>query len=425
MTLRPASDRGDVALVGAAKRSVADLAFFGGPPLFGETLHVGRPNLGDRERFFARLSEALDRRVLTNGGPLVREFEERVATLIGVRHAIAVANATIGLQIAAKAANLHGQVIVPSFTFIATAHALDWVGMEPVFSDIENERFTLDPSVIEPLIGPRTTGIVATHVWGLTCDTERLEALAGAHGLRLIYDAAHAFACVRDGRMVGTFGDAEVFSFHATKFVHAFEGGVITTDDDGIAERSRLLRNYGFSGTDWTVSGGTNGKMSEASAAMGLTSLDAIDELVAVNRRNQRLYAEHLTDIDGIGLLPLDDRGACNAQHVVLRVDPDAGRLGRDQLLDLLRAEHVRARRYFFPGCHRLEPYASRESREQVALPVTERVADEVLQLPTGSAVGEAEIAALCEVIRFSLQNAPAILDRLPPGSGRHDDGRP
>jgi dTDP-4-amino-4,6-dideoxygalactose transaminase/aminoglycoside phosphotransferase len=413
-----ATERGRATTLGSVKRSVGELACLGGPALFDEPLHVGRPNIGDRARLFGRLSEALDRRILTNDGPLVGELEERVAELLGVGHVVSVTNATIGLEIAAKAAGIEGQAIVPSFTFIATAHALDWVGIQPIFGDIEPRRLTLDPGAIEPLIGPRTTGIVATHVWGRTCDTEKLADLAASRGLRLLYDAAHALACSRDGRMVGTFGDAEVFSLHATKFVNAFEGGLITTNDDGIAERARLLRNFGFDGPDHTVSRGTNGKMSEASAAMALTSLESLDEFLTVNRRNERLYAQGLAGLDGVSLLEPDDRGVCNSQHVVVRIDPQACPLGRDHLRRVLRAENILARRYFYPGCHRMEPYVSRREGRPLTLPVTERVADEVLLLPTGTAVGSAEIAATCELIGFAIRNASVLIDRLAPLDG-------
>ena len=262
--------------------------------MFAEPLHVGRPNIGDRDALHARIDAALDRRWLTNDGPLSRELEARVERELGVGYAIAVCNATVGLQIAARAAGLTGQVIVPSFTFVATPHAFEWIGLEPVFADIEPARLTLEPDAIGALIIPETSAIVATHLWGRSADVEALAAISEKHGLALLFDAAHAYGCARDGRMVGGFGQAEVFSFHATKFVNAFEGGIITTDDEAFAERCFLHRNFGFNGWDHTDAGGTNGKMHEASAAMALTSLDASADIVAVNHRNLGRYRERL-----------------------------------------------------------------------------------------------------------------------------------
>jgi dTDP-4-amino-4,6-dideoxygalactose transaminase len=265
---------------------------------------------------------------------------------------------------------------------------------------------------VEALIGPRTSAILATHVWGRTCDVEALAEVAERHGLRVLYDAAHAFGCDRAGRPVGTFGDAEVFSFHATKFVNAFEGGAITTDDDGIAERARRLRNFGFAGTGRTVSTGTNGKMHEASAAMGITSLEALDEIVAVNAAHETSYRRDLAGIEGLIVLPPDDQGGCNKQHVVIRIDRDVAPIERDVLASVLWAEGVRARRYFHPGCHRSAPYADRPSTHPLPLPHTERASAETLVLPTGTAVSEEGIEAICDLVRFAFAHASEIEER-------------
>ncbi|HEU4401699.1 MAG TPA: aminotransferase class I/II-fold pyridoxal phosphate-dependent enzyme, partial [Candidatus Polarisedimenticolia bacterium] len=341
------------------KRHLGDLAIFGGEPAFAEPQHVGRPNLGDRARFLERVGRILDTRCLTNNGPFVHAFEERIAALVGVRHCVAVGNATLGLEIAARALGLAGEVIVPAQTFVATAHALHWQRITPVFCDIDRDTLTLDPAAVERALTPRTTGILAVHLWGRACDVEALAAIARRHRLRLLFDAAHAFGCGHRGRMIGGFGDAEVFSFHATKVVNCFEGGAITTDDGDLAASLRLLRNFGFAGLDDVVACGINAKMSEISAAMGLTSLESLDEFIAVNRRNERLYREALAGIDGLRILPGDDREPRNHQYVVLEVDEERAGIGRDQILRVLNAENVLARRYFHPGCHRAEPYRS------------------------------------------------------------------
>ena len=271
-------------------KSLSDLAIFGGEPAFLESLHVGRPNVGSRERLLARINDMLDRRWLSNNGPYVQEFEQRVADLVGVKHCIAMCNATVGLEIAIRAAGLTGEVIVPSFTFVATAHALQWQEITPVFCDIDPETHNLDPRRVEEMITPRTSGIIGVHVWGRPCDVDALAGIARRRNLRVLYDAAHAFGCSHRGRMIGGFGDAEVFSFHATKFFNTFEGGAVVTNDDDLAARMRLMKNFGFFGYDNVIYVGTNGKMTEVAAAMGLTGLESLADFVAVNHRNYKHY---------------------------------------------------------------------------------------------------------------------------------------
>ena len=382
-------------------------------PAFGDALHVGRPNVGDRGALFARIEGMLDRGWLTNDGVLVREFEERVAGLAGVRHCIAMCNATIALEIAIRALGMSGEVIVPSFTFIATAHALQWQQITPVFCDVAPGSHHIDPQRVEELITPRTSGIIGVHTWGDACDTDALERIAGRHGLPLLFDAAHAFGCTHLGRPIGGFGSAEVFSFHATKFVNALEGGAIVTNDGALAEKVRLMRNFGFAGYDNVVYIGTNGKMSEASAAMGLTNLDALEMFLDVNRRNYRAYEEGLHGLPGVKLRPYSLNERRNYQYVVLEVDEGQAGLSRDMLQELLRAENVLARRYFYPGCHRMEPYRSYFPHAHLLLPETESLVQRVLLLPTGTAVGVRDVELVCEILRGAIMNASRTTVRL------------
>jgi dTDP-4-amino-4,6-dideoxygalactose transaminase len=390
----------------ASKRSPADLALLGGTPAFTEPLHVGRPNLGDREAFLARIHDILDRRWFTNNGPDVQEFERRIAAFTGTRHCIAVCNATIGLELVTRALGMDGEVIVPAFTFVATAHALQWQGVTPVFCDVDPETHNLDPVAAEALVTPRTTGIVGVHVWGRPCAVEALGALARRRGLKLVYDAAHAFACSHGGRMIGGFGDAEVFSFHATKFLNCFEGGAITTNDDDLARRVRLMKNFGFSGYDNVVHPGTNGKMTEVCAAMGLSSLERVDEIIEVNRRHQARYRDGLRDVPGVSVLTYDPRERSNLQYVVLEVDESRAGLDRDALVRLLHAENVLARRYFHPGVHEMEPYRSRDPHAGERLPQTTRLCRRVMTLPNGTAVTEADVDTVCALVRFAVEHA-------------------
>lgn len=367
------------------------------------TLIVGRPDVGDAGDFLQRTEEILDSGRLTNDGPNVRLLEQRICETLGVRNAIAVCNGTLGLQVAAKALGLTGEVIMPSFTFVATAHALEWIGLQPVFVDIDQETHNIDPDQIHEAITDRTSAIVGVHLWGNPCEVAAIEAVARNRALLVMYDASHAFGSSLAGRKVGGFGACEVFSLHATKFVHTFEGGVITTNDDALAAKMRLMRNFGFQGYDLVVSCGVNAKMAEIPAAMGLCSLATMQEAADRNRRNYLLYAEHIRGLPGITLLAYDDAIQGNYQYVVIEVDCDLCPSTRDNLVDALHAQNVIARKYFWPGCHRMEPYLSARPQGWRDLPITEDVAERVIVLPTGAAVGEGEIAGICAVLRKAL----------------------
>jgi dTDP-4-amino-4,6-dideoxygalactose transaminase len=396
-----------------AKTQLNDLAVFGGAPAFAEPLHVGRPNVGDAERFIERIRDVFERRWLTNNGRYVQEFEARVAALTGAKHCVAMCNATVALEIAIRALGLHGEVIVPSMTFVATAHALQWQEITPVFCDIDPATHCISPAEVERLITPRTTGIIGVHLWGRPCDTEALEVIAARRNLAVLYDAAHAFGCSHGGRMVGNFGRGEVFSFHSTKICNTFEGGALVTNDDDLAARARLMKNFGFAGYDRVIYIGTNGKMSEASAAMGLTSLEALDSFVRCNQDNYRRYQAGLSGLPGVRLLAFDERERCNYHYVVAEIDESQASLSRDQLVEVLWAENVLARRYFFPGCHNMEPYRSFFPHAKLLLPETERLLGRVLCLPTGTALDGAAVDAVCALVRLALSEPAAVSRRL------------
>jgi dTDP-4-amino-4,6-dideoxygalactose transaminase len=363
---------------------------------------VGRPNIGDRAVLIARIEDLLDRRWLTNNGPYVQEMEARIAALVGVKHCIATCNATVALEVAESGLGMTGSVIVPSFTFIATAHSLMRQGIEPIFCDIDPDTHTLDPDRVEALIRPDTTGIVGVHLWGRGCDVAALEAIARRRGLKLLFDSAHAFGCTHQGRMIGSFGDAEVLSFHATKAINSFEGGAIVTNDEELAARIRLMINFGFADYDEVSFLGANGKMSEPCAAMGLTSIEAMEVIFARNRENHAAYATGLAGLPGVTLIAYDPAERSNHQYVVLEIDEAALGISRDALQQVLIAENVIARRYFYPGCHRAEPYKSLSQFRDLPLPVTDALCQRVLCLPTGTAVSQAVIFDVCGLIRLA-----------------------
>lgn len=356
-------------------------------PLFDRPIRTGRPNIGDRATLHRLLDEILDRRWLTNNGPVVQEFERRIAEYLGVRHCIAVSNGTVAIEVAVKALGLTGEVILPSFTFVASAHALSWVGLRPVFCDIDASTYCIDPSRIPALVTDRTSAIMGVHVYGRPCDTAGLGAVGHAAGVPVIYDAAHAFGCSHDGAMIGSFGACETFSFHATKFFNTFEGGAITTDDDCLAEELRRCRSFGYAdGSRASSSVGTNAKMTEVSAAMGLVNLDSIEQIIQRNRENHTAYREGLDSIAGLSVIPFDLDERNNYQYAVLEVlEPFP--LTAGELMRRLERENVFVQRYFAPPVHRQAPYLAAVGSAGRALPETDGLAERVVALPTGSAV--------------------------------------
>ena len=395
------------------KHDCSNLAIFGGNPAFGDELHVGRPNIGDRKQFLKRVNDILDRRWLTNNGAYVQEFEQRLSEYLGVRHCIAMCNATIALEITIRAIGMIGEVIVPSFTFVATPHSLKWQEINPVFSDIDPKTHNLDPSSVEKMITPRTTGIIGVHLWGRPCAVEELTEIARKHNLKLLFDAAHAFGCSHKGQMIGNFGNAEVFSFHATKFFNTFEGGAIATNDDDLANKIRLMKNFGFSGYDSVIYIGTNGKMNEICAAMGLTGLESLEYFIESNYRNYKAYQQNLNGLPGVKLVEYNEDGKNNFQYIVLEIDESETGMSRDTLMKILHAENVLARRYFYPGCHRMEPYKSISPHAGRLLPETESLSNRVLSLPNGTSISIKDILTICNKIEIAINNSNILCQNL------------
>jgi dTDP-4-amino-4,6-dideoxygalactose transaminase len=389
-----------------SQKGLKDLAIFGGTPVFKDKLYVGRPNIGNRDRFLTRINDIFDRRWLTNNGIYVQEFEQKIADIVGVKHCIATCNATIALEIAIRAADLKGEVIIPSFTFIATAHALQWQEITPVFCDVDPSSHNIDPKQIEQKITPRTTGILGVHLWGRPCNVEALSEIAHTHNLKLMFDASHALGCSHKGQMIGSFGDAEVFSFHATKFLNTFEGGAIVTNSDELAAKIRLMKNFGFTGYDNVVYIGTNGKMNEVSAAMGVTGLESLDDFIEINYQNYKQYQQELATTSGVKVITYNELEKCNYQYLVLEIDEQQFGVDRNKLIEILVAENIIARRYFYPGCHQMEPYRSYFPYNQTLLPETDKLSLKIMSVPTGTAVNSTDISKICHTIRLVAENS-------------------
>lgn len=343
----------------------------------------------------ALAQQLLRRRWLTNNGPLVQELESKIASLHGVKHCVAMSNGTIALEIAIRALGLSGEVIVPSYTFVATAHALFWQGITPVFADIDPATHNLDPSAVQRMITPRTTGIIGVHLWGRPAPVQALQRIADENGLQLMYDSAHAFSCSVDGTSIGGFGRCEVLSFHATKVYNTFEGGAVLTNEDNLAETMRLMRNFGFAGFDNVVHPGTNGKMPEINAAMGLVNLRSLSDFIAKNQRNYEHYTRLLSPNDDIRVVRFDAENKPNYQYVVVEVDPSI----RDRVVSGLNAQNILARKYFWPGAHRMKPYRDLFPHAELLLPATRYIADRVIILPTGMSMNDDDVRCVAEVL--------------------------
>jgi len=351
---------------------------------FNQNLVRFRPNLPDLTDFCDYVEAIYEDGWLTNDGPFVRELESTLQEKTGFTYAIAVANGTLGLSIAARALSIFGDFITPSFTFIATPHALHWSGAIPQFADLLPFTYDMDPEWIEALITPHTTGIVPVNVFGTTCDTTNSCYLSH---LPVLVDAAHSLGCP-----ISKSCDAAVISLHATKIAHSFEGGAILTDSPKIAEDCARMRGFGFSGQDNIVSLGINAKMSEVHAAMGLLTLQNLDDIIKHNQANYTLYANELDMTPGIRILPTGS----NYHYLPIWVERN-----RDDLLQTLKDNGILARRYFYPGCHKAEPYAS--IYPNLILPETENLCDHILILPTGLSVDSGDIARVCDTIwRFT-----------------------
>lgn len=375
-------------------------------PALAEPLPVGQLYFPDWDRYEAAMRDLFERQYYTNQGPLVRQLETRLAQRLQVRHAICVTNATIGLLMACEALQLTGKVIVPSFTFIATAQALSWCGLTPVFCDVDPVTHQITPALVEPLIDDEVSAILAVNLWGDACPAGPLQALADRHGLKLFFDSAHSMGCEVAGVPLGRFGAVEVFSFHATKVFSTGEGGCLTTDDDELAARLRNIRSSYGAGHPVDVVKTSNGRMSEAQAAIGLLNLDTFDDALARNRDLFDAYASHLADVPGLTIYRPRQVSRSNHQYVILEVDEAAFGLSRDALQARLKAQNILARRYFHPGAHRSPPYATELPQYVDALPVTDWLNTRLLQLPSGALVTEAHVATICECVIAARQHA-------------------
>jgi dTDP-4-amino-4,6-dideoxygalactose transaminase len=350
---------------------------------FDAPVHVTRPAMPPLPDYVRQLERIWETAWLTNAGALHEEFEQNLARRLGVEHLSLCCNGTVALLLALQACGIEdGDVITTPFTFPATPHAIHWNRLRPVFSDIEENTFNLDPEQIEGHIGKETRAILPVHVFGNPCDVDAIQGIADRHGLPVIYDAAHALGVKRDGRPIVESGDLSVLSFHATKHFTTAEGGAIVSSSASLRARVESLRDFGIADEETVIGYGINGKMSELHAGLGLCQLDALDSETAARRELTACYRERLASVPGIRFPDDDERVQHNYTYLPVLVDAREYGLHRDRLLARLRDFNVYCRKYFHPLCNRIPPYASLPSADPEKLPVSERVADRVLCLP-------------------------------------------
>jgi dTDP-4-amino-4,6-dideoxygalactose transaminase len=344
-------------------------------------IYVTRPELPSLDDFIPYLQSIWDSKVLTNSGPFHEQFEQRLCEYLGVNHIALFANGTIGLVTALQALRVTGEVITTPYSFVATAHSLLWNGIKPVFVDIDPVTLNLDPTKIEAAITPQTTAIMPVHCYGHPCDVDRIQAIADTYGIKVIYDAAHAFGVHCQGGSALAHGDLSVLSFHATKVFTTFEGGAIVCPNEQIRQRINYLKNFGFANEVTVVAPGINGKMSEFNAALGLLQLKGIDKALAKRKAIDERYRAALANLAGISCVQPSGETISNYAYFPIMVQPNYP-LSRDALYQKFRDQNVFVRRYFYPLISDFPMYRGLPSAAHGNLPNARRISQQILCLP-------------------------------------------
>ncbi|GAB4057517.1 DegT/DnrJ/EryC1/StrS family aminotransferase [Uliginosibacterium sediminicola] len=366
-----------------------------------DPIYVTRPSLPPLAEFISYLERIWENRILTNNGPFHQKFESALCEYLGVEHLSLFANGTLALVTALQTLRITGEVITTPYSFVATAHSLLWNGIKPVFVDIDPGTCNINPNAIEAAITPETTAIMPVHCYGNPCAVDRIQRIADTYGLKVIYDAAHAFGVRDDGGSVLRHGDLSVISFHATKVFNTFEGGAIVCSDAKTKQRIDYLKNFGFADEVTVMAPGINGKMSEVNAAFGLLQLDYIDMVLERRRVVESAYRDRLSGIKGIRLLPQREDVVGNSSYFPVFVTSDY-RGGRDALYERLKAYGVHGRRYFYPLISSMPMYRSMPSAQPGRLPIAEMLSAQVLCLPIYPDLEGARVAEVCEIIEKS-----------------------
>ncbi|MGK5077190.1 dTDP-4-amino-4,6-dideoxy-D-glucose aminotransferase VioA [Janthinobacterium sp. HLX7-2] len=361
-------------------------------------IYVTQPLLPPLEEFIPYLESIWANKILTNGGPFHHQLEQALCDYLGVKYISLFTNGTLALMTALQALRVTGEVITTPYSFVATAHSLLWNGIKPVFIDIDPLTFNIDPGKIEAAITPHTTAILPVHCYGHPCDVDRIEKIADNYGLKVIYDAAHAFGVKKHGLSVLNHGDLSVLSFHATKVFNTFEGGAIICPDAKIKQRIDHLKNFGFVDEVTVVAPGINGKMSEINAAFGILQLKNIDSALARRKAIDTQYRTSLAGTPGIHCLPEDSNETANYAYFPILVQ-DAYPLERDALYQKLSEHEIYARRYFYPLISDFPMYRGMPSAAPANLPVAQKVASQVICLPIYPTLNQEQVDTIVNLI--------------------------
>jgi len=365
-------------------------------------LYVSSPLLPDLTHLSAELQKIWASGYVTNNGPYNQELEARLKTLLGVPTALTCNNGTIALLVALKMLDLPpgSEVITTPMTFAATAHSITWNGYIPVFADVLEKDMTIDPASVEKAVTEKTSAILATHVYGSICDYRALQDIANRYGLKLIFDAAHAFGAAIDGKSVGTLGDISIFSFHATKLFNTIEGGLITTPRIEDGDKINLLRNFGIKNEEEVMLVGINGKMNEIQAVIGLLNLELFEAEKMKRRALRETYNVFLRELPGITLQPHPEGFENSEQYFPVVIDRERFGRSRNEIYDALKTQNIFARKYFHPVCTDFVPYRNHKIFSVRDVPYVEKVKHEVLCLPFHSGVSEKHVRLIQEVFQ-------------------------
>lgn len=368
---------------------------------FSEKIYVTRPVFPTIEEVTAKLQEIWSSKWLTNNGPQHELLEKELTQFLKVPYLSLFNNGTIALIVACQSLRLSGEVITTPFTFAATPHVLSWNGIAPIFCDVDAETMNIDANKIESMITPRTTAILAVHVFGTPCDVAKIQEVADRYGLKVVYDAAHAFGVEIDGRGIGNFGDISMLSFHATKLYHTVEGGALLHGDKNLKQRIDLLKNFGIKNEDEVVMPGINGKLDEVRAAIGRIMLNYVEGENLKRIALHKVYNEELSGVEGIKLMPeIAANVKRNYQYYVIRIDEKIFGRSRDEVYDEFKKYNVYTRKYFHPLCSDYTCYRQLNSARPENLPVANVVGSQVLSMPMYGGLSEDDVRKICAILK-------------------------